>query len=94
MIQSLFLKIHNQGPTSEELGAYCGRLRDIVAMGGKIKLVQVYTVARKAMTVVDGVPAWQFVEALADSEVDAITERVRREAGLAAEGYYGRSTEH
>lgn len=94
VIQSLFLKIHNQGPTPDEIGAYCGRLRDILATGGKIKLVQVYTVARKTTTVVDGVPAWQFVGALADSEVDAITERVRRETGLAAEGFYGGSTEH
>ena len=54
-----------------------------------IKLVQVYTVARKPMTMVDGVPAWQFVAALSDAEVDGITERVRREAGVAAESFYG-----
>jgi hypothetical protein len=56
---------------------------------GNIKLVQVYTVARKAMTVVDGVPAWEFVSALSDGEVDAIAERVRREAGVPAESFYG-----
>ena len=65
--------------------AYCQRLREI----GNIKLVQVYTIARKAMTVVDGVPAWQFVSALSNAEVDAITERVRKEAGVKAESFYG-----
>ena len=89
VIQTLFLKIRGEGPAAEEIGAYCGRLRDIVAAGGAIKLVQVYTLARKAMTVVDGVPAWQFVSALSDAEVDAITGRVRAEAGVAAESFYG-----
>lgn len=91
VIQSLFLKVRGQGPATEEISAYCARLRDIVAAGGRIKLVQVYTVARKAMTIVDGVPAWQFVGALSDAEVDAISGRVRDEAGLAAESFYGQS---
>jgi wyosine [tRNA(Phe)-imidazoG37] synthetase (radical SAM superfamily) len=85
VIQSLFLKIHDVGPSHDEITAFCQRLHEI----GNIKLVQVYTVARKAMTIVDGVPAWQFVSALSNAEVDAITERVRREAGVNAEGFYG-----
>jgi len=51
--------------------------------------VQVYTLARQALTVVDGVPAWQFVSALSDAEVDAITELVRREVGVPAESFHG-----
>ena len=89
VIQSLFLKMHGAGPAAAEIGAYCGRLRDIIADGGHIQLVQVYTVARKAMTVVDGVPAWQFVSALSNAEVDAITGRVREEAGVEAKSFYG-----
>ncbi len=85
VIQSLFLKIRGVGPGDDEIAAYCQRLRDI----GHIKLAQVYTVARKAMTIVDGVPAWQFISALSNAEVDAITERVRKEAGVAAESFYG-----
>jgi len=85
VIQSLFLKIRGVGPSDEEIAAYCGRLKEI----GNIKLVQVYTIARKAMTVVDGVPAWQFVSALSNEEVDVITERVRKEAGVKAESFYG-----
>src|SRR5947199_2021738 len=76
IIQSLFLKVRGEGPSPEEIGAYCRRLREI----GNIKLVQVYTLARKAMTMVEGVPAWQFVSGLTDADVDAIAERVRREA--------------
>jgi wyosine [tRNA(Phe)-imidazoG37] synthetase (radical SAM superfamily) len=85
VIQSLFLKIQGIGPSDEEITAYCQRLREI----GHIKLVQVYTVARKAMTIVDGVPAWQFVSALSNAEVDAITKRVRKEADVTAESFYG-----
>jgi len=40
---------------------------------------------------VDGVPAWQFVSALTNAEVDAIAERVRKEAGVKAESFYGQS---
>ena len=92
VIQSLFLKIRGQGPSPEEIGAYCQRLREIGNINPArhgIKLVQVYTIARKAMTIVDGVPAWEFVSALTDAEVGVIAERVRNEAGVAAEGFYG-----
>ena len=85
VIQSLFLKIREEGPSKEEIGEYCRRLREI----GNVKLVQVYTIARKAMTVVDGIPAWEFVSALSNVEVDAITERVRNEGGVKAESFYG-----
>jgi len=87
VIQSLFLKVHGTGPSAAEIAAYCRRLKEI----DNIQLVQVYTVARKAMTVVEGVPAWQFLSALTNAEVDAITERVRRETGLNAESFYGQS---
>jgi wyosine [tRNA(Phe)-imidazoG37] synthetase (radical SAM superfamily) len=85
VIQSLFLKVNGAGPSAAEITAYCQRLREI----GNIKLVQVYTLARKAMTMVDGVPAWQFVSALSDAEVDAIAARVRADSGLASESFYG-----
>jgi len=41
------------------------------------------------MTIVDGVPAWQFITALSNTEVDAITERVQKESGVKAESFYG-----
>jgi wyosine [tRNA(Phe)-imidazoG37] synthetase (radical SAM superfamily) len=85
VIQSLFVKIRGVGPSPDEIAAYCQRLRDV----GNIKLVQVGTVARPVMTMMDGVSAGQFVTALSDGEVDAIAGRVRSEAGLAAESFYG-----
>ena len=92
VIQSLFLKVKETGPSDAEIAEYCRRLKEIgninFARSG-IKLVQVYTLARQALTVVDGVPAWQFVSALSDAEVDAITERVRREAAVPAESFHG-----
>lgn len=45
-IQSLFLEWKGQGPSKEEIEAYCGRLDQIQRMGGRIQAVQVYTVAR------------------------------------------------
>jgi hypothetical protein len=41
------------------------------------------------MTMVDGVPAWQFITALSNEEVDTVTARVKNEAGVKAESFYG-----
>jgi wyosine [tRNA(Phe)-imidazoG37] synthetase (radical SAM superfamily) len=81
VIQSLFMRVEGQPPPPAELGAFCERLNEITAAGGKLKLVQVYTVARR--------PAESYVTPLADSEVDAIVELVRRRCGLEAAAYYG-----
>ena len=81
VIQSLFLRLAGEGPGDEEIGAFCERLREIIESGGAVKLVQVYTVARK--------PAESVVTPLADDEVDRIAERVRAETGLRAESFYG-----
>jgi wyosine [tRNA(Phe)-imidazoG37] synthetase (radical SAM superfamily) len=89
VIQSLFMKVRGIAPSAEEIGAYCERLKNVVAAGGRIKLVQIYTIARKPMTMVDGVGAWEFVTALSRDELDAIAARVRKEAGLETESFYG-----
>jgi wyosine [tRNA(Phe)-imidazoG37] synthetase (radical SAM superfamily) len=81
VIQSLFMRIHGQPPSAEELAAFCDRLAEIKASGGRIGLVQVYTVARR--------PAEDFVAPLSDAEVDAIVELVRTRTGLAAAPFYG-----
>jgi wyosine [tRNA(Phe)-imidazoG37] synthetase (radical SAM superfamily) len=81
VIQAMFLRMDGEGPSPAECAAFCDRLSEILSAGGKIKLVQVYTVAR--------VPAVPTVNALPNSEVDAIAELVRRRTGLTAEAYYG-----
>ena len=63
------------------MAAFCDRLNEIVAAGGTLKLVQIYTVARQ--------PAESFVAPLADAEVDAIVELVRNRTALAARAFYG-----
>lgn len=82
VIQSLFLRLNDVPPDESEIDAYVQRLQDITAAGGRISLVQVYTVARP--------PAESFVSALSNAEVDHIVSRVRNEARLPAEPFYGR----
>ena len=81
VIQTLFMKIDTRPPSADELDAYCGRLSDIVGSGGKLKLVQVYTVARR--------PAESSVLPLEDRQIDEIVGLIRHRTGLAAQGFYG-----
>jgi hypothetical protein len=81
VIQSLFMRIEDVPPSPAELSAFCDRLNEITTAGGQIRLVQIYTVARK--------PAEATVTPLADAEVDAIVELVRSRTGLTAEAFYG-----
>ncbi len=83
VIQSMFLRMHDRPPPAEELGAFCDRLNEVLAAGGRIKLVQIYTVAR--------MPAESWVTPLSDAEVDAIVALVRERTGLDAEPFYGPS---
>jgi wyosine [tRNA(Phe)-imidazoG37] synthetase (radical SAM superfamily) len=83
VIQAMFMRLRGLPPSRQEQEEFCQRLNEIVASGGAIKLVQVYTVAR--------VPAEDYVAPLANAEVDAITQLVRERTGLAAEAFYGPS---
>jgi wyosine [tRNA(Phe)-imidazoG37] synthetase (radical SAM superfamily) len=83
VIQALFMRVHAEPPSQAELEAFCDRLNEVSAAGGKLKLVQVYTVARR--------PAESFVAPLSDVEVDAIVALVERRTTLAAKAYYGTS---
>jgi wyosine [tRNA(Phe)-imidazoG37] synthetase (radical SAM superfamily) len=81
VIQALFMRIAGDPPPPAELQAFCDRLSEITAAGGKLKLVQIYTVARP--------PAESFVAPLTNAEVDAVVELVRTRTGLQAAPYYG-----
>jgi wyosine [tRNA(Phe)-imidazoG37] synthetase (radical SAM superfamily) len=81
VIQSLFMRVNGEPPTADELHAFCDRLSEITAAGGRLKLVQIYTVARR--------PAEDFVAPLTDAEVDAIVELVKTRTGLPAAPFYG-----
>ena len=83
VIQSLFMRVAGEPPTSAELEAFCDRLTEITTAGGQLKLVQVYTVARR--------PAESYVTPLTDAEVDNIVALVNERTGLSAVAYYGTS---
>jgi wyosine [tRNA(Phe)-imidazoG37] synthetase (radical SAM superfamily) len=81
VIQALFMRVNGEPPSQAELEAFCDRLNEIATAGGRLKLVQVYTVARR--------PTEFYVAPLIDAEVDAIVAIVKQRTNLAAIGYYG-----
>ncbi len=82
VIQTLFFRIAGQAPLSGEIDAYCNRLREILDSGGKIKLVQLHTIART--------PAESYASALDNAELDAIAQKVSAAvAPVPVETYYG-----
>lgn len=80
VIQSLFMTVRGRQPGETEQRAFCGRLNQIVAAGGRVKLVQLCTVARP--------PAESWVAPLADDQVEAIADLVRQETHLVVETFY------
>ena len=80
VIQSMFLRYCGEAPSTAEIDAYLGRLRDLLAGGCRISLVQVYTVARSTAEA-EATP-------LSKAEVDDIVAKVRA-LGVASEAYYG-----
>lgn len=74
VIQSLFVRIHGQPPPPDQQQAFCQRLNEIHAAAGRIKLVQLYTIARP--------PAESWATPLAKAELDTLAALVRRETGL------------
>jgi len=80
VIQSLFMSIRGDSPPASELDEYCDRLIEILAAGGRIKLVQVHTIARK--------PAENWATTLSNGEIDAIAQKVRR-TGIPVAAFYG-----
>ena len=65
VVQSLFLAIDGVGPDDAEIGAWVERMSDIVARGGRIDHVQVYTVARAPSDPRCGSLATERLEAIA-----------------------------
>jgi wyosine [tRNA(Phe)-imidazoG37] synthetase (radical SAM superfamily) len=74
VIQSLFMRIDGDPPSAAEQESYCDRLNEITSGGGRIKLVQIHTIARP--------PAESYVTALSSEEIDALAELVRQRTEL------------
>ena len=85
VIQALFMRVAGEGPPPQEQIAFCDRLNEISAAGGQLKLVQIYTVARR--------PADSYVTPLADAEVNALVNLVRERTGLTTAAFYGGNTD-
>jgi len=82
VIQTLFFRVDGRGLGEAEIAAYAARLRDILAGGGRIKLVQLHTIARGPMS-----PS---ARALPDDELDKLAKAVRQAVPeLTVETYYG-----
>ena len=69
VIQSMFLTLDGVGPTDAEADAWAARLGEVLAAGGVIDRVQVYTVARR--------PAQPSVGPLDAARLDTIAARAR-----------------
>ena len=81
VIQSLFFKVDGAPPADAEIDAYGDRLNGILAAGGRLKALQLYTIART--------PAEPSAAPLADAELDALAARVRARVAAPVEVYYG-----
>jgi wyosine [tRNA(Phe)-imidazoG37] synthetase (radical SAM superfamily) len=80
VLQSLFMRVSGSGPASREIAAFCNRVLEILAGGGRISLVQVYTIARP--------PAEEYVTPLPDEDLDALAAEVRRRVPVPVETFY------
>ncbi|MBI5684227.1 MAG: radical SAM protein [Verrucomicrobia bacterium] len=81
VVQSLFVRLHGEPPPVTEIEAYCERLNEIIQGGGKIKLIQVYTVVRK--------PLESWVDPLSERELEAIAARIHRNTQVPVETFAG-----
>ncbi|MBN1569036.1 MAG: radical SAM protein [Acidobacteria bacterium] len=80
VIQSLWPKIHGAAPPDSEISAYCSRLNDIISAGGRLRKIQLHTIARD--------PAESFVSRLPDKALDRIASIVRSRVAVPVEVYY------
>jgi wyosine [tRNA(Phe)-imidazoG37] synthetase (radical SAM superfamily) len=81
VIQSLFMRVNEEGPSPLEIAAFCDRLIELRAGGGAIDRVQVYTIARP--------PTESYVTPLDPADVDAIAAAVRGHVNVPVEAFYG-----
>ncbi|MGQ9914006.1 MAG: radical SAM protein [Thermogutta sp.] len=70
VIQTLLMRWGDDPPDEAERAAYCQRLQDVSAAGGRLRRVQLYTVARP--------PAESFARPLSAAELEAWATAVRR----------------
>ncbi len=85
VIQTLFFKLDGAPPPDAEVEAYLQRLESLMREGGRIKAIQLHTIARR--------PASPRASALSDSELDRVAAAVHSRLRIPAEVHYGLSAE-
>ena len=79
VIQSLWMRIMGEQPAESELAAWRGRLKDILAGGGRLKAIQLNTIARN--------PAEKYAAPLARNELERIESFLKSEIPVPVEIY-------
>jgi wyosine [tRNA(Phe)-imidazoG37] synthetase (radical SAM superfamily) len=80
VIQSLWFRTEGALPPREEVDAYCDRLNELLAAGGELKCLQLYTIART--------PSESSVSALSLDELDQIASIVQSRVPVSVEVFY------
>ena len=78
-IQSLWMRVRGEPPADSELTAWLGRLKDIIAGGGRIKAIQLNTIVRNSTE--------SHVAPLTRSEMERIEMFVKSEIPVTVEVY-------
>lgn len=81
-VQSLFPTLDGKDPGDAEFEAYAGRINEITAAGAKLRLLQIYTTARR--------PAQSRIGMIADARLDEIGAGIAARVDVPVEVYYGR----
>jgi wyosine [tRNA(Phe)-imidazoG37] synthetase (radical SAM superfamily) len=81
VIQSLWFRVGGKTPPDAEIEAYCRNLNHLLAAGGILKTVQLYTIARD--------PADASASPLADVELDRVASMVQSRVPTPVETFYG-----
>ncbi len=68
-IQSLWFRIYGAAPPDQEIESYCRRLESLISAGGKIRTIQLYTIARD--------PAEAYATPISADELDKIAAVVK-----------------
>ncbi|MCK6547535.1 radical SAM protein [Myxococcota bacterium] len=82
VVQSMFLRLDGDAPTDAAVDAWIARITELVAAGGQIDRVQVYTVSRTP-----GPTAGPHATPLELGALEAIAAKLRTRTGLSVEAF-------
>jgi len=81
VIQSLWMRVHGEPPPDAEVRAFCDRIRELLEAGARIRLIQVYTIARETTE--------PWATALAPEELSRVAGAIETETGMDIESFGG-----